>query len=140
MHCDQIMTRRPYFLRETQSASEAAAQMRRQNVSFLPVCDAEQVVVGALSDRDLVERLLADDGAANTPVGTLMSPQVYSCRTDDEATSAQEKLREFEVARLVCLDADGRLAGMVSMAELTAPQDMPARPRRPRVQGQLQVH
>lgn len=136
MHCDQIMTRRPYFLRQDQPASEAAAQMRRQNVTFLPVCDADQKVVGALTDRDIVLRLVADGGSSETQVGELMSPEVFVCRTDDDAEVAQAKLREHEVARLVCLDAHGKIAGMVSMDELTAPQQMPARARRP----QAQVH
>lgn len=135
MHCDQIMTRRPYFLRQDQPASEAAAQMRRQNVALLPVCDAENKVIGALTDRDIVLRLVADGGSTHTQVGELMSPEVLVCRTDDEAEVAQAMLREHEVSRLVCLDAHGKLAGMVSMAELTAPQQMPARPRPPQARA-----
>lgn len=130
MHCDEIMTRQPYFLRQGQSALEAAAQMRQQNVTFLPVCDDERKVVGALTDRDIVLRLVAAGGSLQTPVEEVMSREVIACQTDDEAEVAQRLLHEHEVARLVCLDAGGKLAGMVSMAEVTLPQDLASFPQR----------
>lgn len=119
MQCSEIMLQKPFYVTTDAPASAAAAQMRVQNVGFLPVCDQELRVVGALTDRDLVDRLVADGRGSQTPVGELMSSEVYAVPASEEAAKAQALMQEYGIARVVCVDERGKLAGIVGKAQLS---------------------
>ena len=62
--CRTVMQHPVRWVTETDTARTAARVMRDANIGFLVVCDASARVVGTLTDRDLVTRLLADDPAS----------------------------------------------------------------------------
>lgn len=128
MQCANVMSRKPYFLATQQPVAEAAERMRALNRSFLPVCDAQGRVVGGVADRDIVERLVADGRSGQTPVAEVMNRRVFFCRAEDEAQQVKALLQEHGVDRLVCLDGDDRLVGMVTLADVTSPQNFVVAP------------
>ncbi|HYL47171.1 MAG TPA: CBS domain-containing protein [Candidatus Limnocylindrales bacterium] len=87
-----------------------------QNCGFLPVVDAEEKVVGVITDRDICIAL----GTRNHPpgeifVGDVISGNVISCKTDDEIHHVLPVMAEARVRRLPVLDFQGKLAGILSM-------------------------
>lgn len=118
MQCREVMSRVPSFLRTEQSVAEAAEMMREQDVGFLPICDPQSKVLGALTDRDIVLRIVAARRSLDTAVRDVMSPECVTCRQDDELDKAEELMEKHQVSRVMCVDNDGTLVGILGMADV----------------------
>jgi CBS domain-containing protein len=102
-----------------QSTAQAAAQrMREQQIGFLPVCDSSQHVLGTVTDRDLTLRILADARAPTTPVGEVLTREVIACRPEDDLRKAEELMGRNHKSRIMCVDGDGRLVGVISLSDI----------------------
>lgn len=123
MLCNTIMTRKIETLTHDQTVHSAAETMRTTEVGFLPVCDETGVVVGTLTDRDIAVRIVAAQRSSDTAVRDVMSASVISCQQSDDVHVAEELMKEHQVARIVCLDADGKLAGVIGMSDLAKRED-----------------
>jgi CBS domain-containing protein len=119
MLCREIMKTNVIVAGRKEPASKAAAIMRDLNLGFLPVCDMETgAVEGIVTDRDLAIRVLADNKPANTLVGKVATPALVFCNPDDDVLRAQELMQKNRVARLLCVDRTGRIAGVVSLSDI----------------------
>jgi len=91
----------------------------RQQCGILPVSNAEQKIVGVVTDRDLCVAL----GTRNRlpgeiKAGEVMTGQLYSCRPEDEIQTAMATMAERKVRRLPVIDAAGNLQGILSMDDI----------------------
>jgi CBS domain-containing protein len=118
MICSEIMKSAIECASPTDSAGSAAKKMRDHNVGFLPVCDENLQVLGTLTDRDLAVRVLAEGLPETTPVADLMTHEVVACRTTDNLSRAEELMGLFRVSRMLCVDEDGLLAGVISLSDI----------------------
>jgi CBS domain-containing protein len=123
MLCEELMTSEVEVLDVGTSVREAARRMRDLNLGFLPIVDDAQQLVGVLTDRDIALRVVADDRPADVPVDEVMTEDVVSCRPDDDIERAEELMRVNQKARLVCLDEAGRVAGVISLADIAQYED-----------------
>lgn len=118
MQCREVMSRVPVFLRTEQNVAEVAEVMRDENLGFLPVCDQDGKILGAVTDRDLVTRVVASRRSFDTPVRDIMTADVVSCSQDDELQRAEELMEAHQLARMMCVDTKGVLVGIVGVADL----------------------
>lgn len=101
--------------------------MRDENVGFLPVLDSDDAVVGVVTDRDIVVR--AGVGAVDPRrvlVGEVMSREVIACRPTDTIEVAERKMRDRRISRVLVLDDDGAILGVISLSDI-AQYDTPGR-------------
>jgi hypothetical protein len=106
-------------LTEKDTISKAATVMAEAGVGFLPICDAHQRVVGVVTDRDLTTRALAKRVAPETTSATLvMSSPAITCLATADVREAETLMAEERKSRLVITDAEGRLTGVLSVADL----------------------
>jgi CBS domain-containing protein len=118
MKCSDIMNRNLEWLAETDSVLKAATVMAEASVGFLPICDARQRVIGVVTDRDLATRALAKKVAPETTSAALvMSSPAITCLETMDVRDAEQLMAEECKARLVVTDADGKLAGVLSLAD-----------------------
>jgi CBS domain-containing protein len=92
-----------------------------RNCGILPVVDAEQKVIGVITDRDVCIAL----GTRNRlpgeiTVGELASGKLCACRPQDDIRSALALIAEAKVRRLPVLTADGKLEGILSMDDIVS--------------------
>lgn len=118
MRVDEVMKTRVECVRETQSVRDAARRMRDRNIGFLPVCDAAGHPIGALTDRDLAVRVVAEDLGAQTPISEAMSTETIACRTSDHIEEAEELMALHRKSRILVTDANGKLVGVISLSDL----------------------
>jgi CBS domain-containing protein len=119
MRCSDLMNGDVACCIESSFVIDAAEIMRQRNVGFLPVCTVEGVVVGTITDRDIAVRVLAAGRPSEqTRVADVITPVVVSCRPDDELEIAEERMSSFQKSRIVCIDAEGRLAGVISLSDI----------------------
>jgi CBS-domain-containing membrane protein len=87
-------------------------------VGPLPVCEGDHLV-GIITDRDITVRATAE---ALPPqlgqVRDVMTPDVVYCFEDQDVQEAARLMQEHQVRRLVVLNRDKRLAGIVSLGDL----------------------
>lgn len=101
---------------------EAAERMRDLDVGPLPVVNNEQLI-GMLTDRDIVVRCVAvGDDPRTAIVKDAMSPDAITCFEDDTVENAAELMRLHLIRRLIVVDREGQLAGIVSLADLATQQ------------------
>jgi CBS domain-containing protein len=106
--------------RENDSVRDCAKLMKDQDIGFVPICDARGAPIGAVTDRDLALRVLADGRSADERVSAVMSRDVVGCRVGDDVQKAMDLMRNERVSRVMVCDAQGKLVGVVSLQDLAA--------------------
>ena len=124
MLCNEIMTREVLSLRPGDRVDAAARRMRDQNVGFAPVCGDDGRPVGAITDRDIAMRVCAQDRrAGRTHVDDVMTRELLTCRATDDLERAEALLAERHKSRIMVVDSEGRLAGVMSLADIAEHED-----------------
>lgn len=124
MLIDDVMSRDVSYLQPEDNTHTAARRMRDLDVGFLPVCDADRRPMGALTDRDLVLRVCAEDHRpSNTAVRDVMTYEIISCHPLDDLERAEELMADNHVSRVMVLGDDGTLVGVVSLADIVSREE-----------------
>ena len=118
MQCREIMKHKVQLISENETIQAAARKMRDANVGFLPVVDREQRVCGTVTDRDLATRALAEARPADSPVSAVVSREVVSCNPEDDLSVAESLMISRKKSRVMCIDTDGRIAGVISLSDI----------------------
>ncbi len=114
-----VMTRGVECIRPTASLQEAARRMRDLDVGPLPVCGDNDRLVGMVTDRDITVRATAEGRDPKTArVQDVMTPDVTYCFEDQDVTEATRLMEDNQIRRLVVLDRDKRLVGILSLGDL----------------------
>jgi CBS-domain-containing membrane protein len=109
-----IMTPNVYTVDASASAEEAAWGFTRRHIGGAPARDGQGNLVGVLSSSDLVNPEPAQWIKGEATVGDLMNPDVISLYADDPAVAAVNEMAKRHIHRIVVLDADSQLAGIVT--------------------------
>jgi CBS domain-containing protein len=118
MQIRDIMTPSVETVRPDDSLQAAAVRMKTLDVGILPVFDGEQVV-GVLTDRDITVNATADGTQpTETAVKDVMTPDVIYCFEDQPVETAAALMEEKKIRRLVVLNREKRLAGMLSIGDI----------------------
>jgi CBS domain-containing protein len=118
LHVKDVMTPQAEVISPDATAEEAAALMKTLDIGVLPVCD-EEGLVGVLTDRDLVVRVLAATRDAKAMlVGEAMTPSVVYCFEDDDVEHAAAVMAGQQIRRLPVLDKNRKLVGIVSVGDI----------------------
>jgi CBS-domain-containing membrane protein len=109
-----IMTRNVYTVEAAASAEEAAWGFTRRHIGGAPARDAEGNLVGVLSSSDLVNPEPAQWLRGEATVGDLMNPDVVSLYSEDPAMAAVNEMANRNIHRIVVLDQESKLTGIVT--------------------------
>ena len=96
----------------------AAALMRDEQAGFLPICDTAGNVLGTITDRDIAIRVVAEYEPPDRPVDLFMTRDVIACQSGESLDTAQEAMAEFQVSRILCVDENGLLEGVISLSDI----------------------
>ena len=110
---DLVFTASPH-----ETVAAAAALLLSRRVGALVIVDDQDMVVGILSERDVV-RVVAEQGAPglNQPVSSCMSRDVVFAAPTETVHSLLERMTDRRIRHLPVLK-DSRLAGLVSIGDL----------------------
>ncbi len=101
---------------------EAAKMMQVANCGVLPVLDAEERIIGIVTDRDICLSLARDFSWSHShlPVFEIMTEHVHCINESDNLTSALKKMRVHFIGRLPVVDKFGHVKGILSIHDLFA--------------------
>lgn len=123
MRVKDCMTKQVISVGAGEPVSVAARLMARYNLGALPVRGADGQLEGMLTDRDIVLRCIAAERSPKTVrVREVMTRSVAAAAPDTDATAAAGIMAARQVRRLPVTE-DGRLVGMVSLADLSRRPD-----------------
>jgi CBS domain-containing protein len=127
MKIKDIMTLNVECVWPDDTLQEAALKMKEMEIGPLPVCDRDHIV-GILTDRDITVRGVAlGRDPRSTTVGDVMTREVIHCYEDEEADEAARLMQTRQVRRILVVDRDQRLVGIVSLGDLAAETGNPQR-------------
>lgn len=102
------------------SALDAALLMNQHKVGSLLVME-RQTVVGIITERDLLERVLAGRrDPAKTSVGEAMTAEVLCCQPHTSIEEARAVMKNRRVRHLPVVDGEGQVHGLISIGDLNA--------------------
>jgi len=120
---EEIMTRNAQVIAPDANLQEAARMMKNLDVGGLPVCDGEKLC-GFLTDRDITLRAVAEgQDPANCKVSDVMTRQIHWCYADEDVDKAAKLMKDNQIRRLMVLDRDKKLCGIVSLGDLAVEGD-----------------
>jgi CBS domain-containing protein len=118
MRISDVMTRDVESIGPDDTLQEAAQRMKEFGVGPLPVCE-NQCVVGMVTDRDITLRAVASGlDPATTAVRDVMSEEIVCCFEDQEVEVAARLMQSKQIRRVLVLDRDKKLVGIVTLADL----------------------
>ncbi|MFL5802536.1 MAG: CBS domain-containing protein [Roseiflexaceae bacterium] len=118
MQIKDVMTREVEVIHPDATLEEAAAKMDALNVGSLPVCDGDRVL-GVITDRDITVRATAVGGDPTMArTRDAMTAQVIYGFEDQDVTDAARLMNEHQIRRLIVLNRDKRLVGIVALGDL----------------------
>jgi|SRR5215510_2856697 len=119
MKVREIMTTNVEWVRPETAVVDLAQKMKTLNVGFLAVCDKDRLV-GIVTDRDIVIRGIASGRDINTTnAADIMTHNVFWCYEDDDVKDVAQKMSDKEVRRMLILNRDKRLVGVVSLGDIS---------------------
>ncbi|WJR66094.1 CBS domain-containing protein [Neorhizobium sp. CSC1952] len=116
MKVSEIMSRDVQIANPQQTIAEIARKMADQEIGFMPVGDGDRLV-GAITDRDMVVRGLADGLAGDAKVREVMTRDVKYCFEDDDVDDVARNMGQVQVRRLPVVNRDKRLTGVISLGD-----------------------
>lgn len=117
-HIQALMSKDVRVIGADQTIQEAAVLMREGNYGMMPVGENDRMI-GAISDRDIVLRAIAQGKDASTKVRDVMSPGIFWTYAEDSIETAAKLMSKHQIRRLPIVDANKRLVGIVSLGDLT---------------------
>ena len=127
MKVKDIMTSNVECVWPEDSLQEAALKMKEMGIGPLPVCDRLHIV-GMLTDRDIAIRgVAAGRDPRSTKVRDVMTCEVIRCFEDEEVEEAERLMQSRQVRRILVVNRDERLVGIVSLGDLAAETGNPQR-------------
>ena len=101
---------------------EAAVRMREHGFGMLPVGENDRMI-GAVTDRDIAMRAVAEGKGVDTLVREVMSQDVIWCYEDDTLETGADMMSRCQVRRLPVVNREKRLVGIVSLADFAVAAD-----------------
>lgn len=121
MRITDIMTPDPACCDPDTTLPQVARLMVQNDCGEIPVVNnlESRKLVGVVTDRDIVCRAVAaDKNPAQTRASDIMSTGIVTVREDADISESCEKMEQHQIRRIPVLDAQGRLCGIVSQADI----------------------
>jgi len=117
MNVSEVMTAQVVTATPRTTIAEVAQTMAKIETGAVPITD-DGKVVGLITDRDIVIRVVAEAGSLSQPVSEVMSQDVKYCFEDEDSAHVAQNMGELQVRRLPVLNREKRLVGIVSLSDL----------------------
>src|SRR4029079_7228126 len=119
MKVQDLMTSPVKTCRTSALLGDAAQIMLRQHCGCVPIVDGRGRLAGMLTDRDICLAVAARrQNPSEIPVRDVMSPDIVTCRLDDDVDAVLVAMKENRVRRIPIVDEDGHVKGLISIDDV----------------------
>lgn len=113
-----LMTPNPATCRINTPVREIARMMLDNDCGQIPVLDDQNRPMGVVTDRDIAIRIVANGGNGTATAGEAMTSPIRTVRTDSPLKDCVCLMEEAKVRRVPVVDAAGKIAGIVALADI----------------------
>jgi len=114
-----VMTARVMTVRPEDSIEAAARLMSESDCGALPVVDASRQLLGIITDRDIMVRLIAKGmSVPHAQVSDCMTDEAFACDVNSSVESCFFAMSWHQVRRIPIVDQDHRVVGIISKGDL----------------------
>ena len=111
-----LMSRDVKVISPDMNIQEAANEMRQGDFGMLPVGENDRMI-GAITDRDIAIRAIAQGKDGSTKVRDVMSEGIFWVFEDESVEAAAKMMSQRQVRRLPVVDRNKRLVGIVALGD-----------------------
>lgn len=98
------------------SILEVMKKMKEENVGFIVISEDEEAI-GVITDRDIVLSL-SKEIQTTTQIQKIMKKYVITIKSDTFVSEASDLMGYMQVRRLVVVDKDNKIVGVLSVTDL----------------------
>ena len=121
MKIEDVMTRRVVAARADTELAHIARLMWDNDCGAVPVVDAEDKVVGIVTDRDLAMGAhFSGKSLREQRASGCMAGEILTCRPGDDVLAVVAAMAKRQVRRIPVTDPAGHLLGLVAVGDLFA--------------------
>jgi len=118
MKVSDAMTSQVSTAAPSDSIRKVAQVMAHIDSGVVPVVEGGKVI-GLVTDRDIVLRVVAEGRSFDSPISDAMSDgEILSVQEDDVLADATAKMASNQVRRLIVLNDAGALTGILSLGDV----------------------
>lgn len=119
MKVTSVMHEGVQWVSPSTSIAEIARIMRDHDIGAVPVGENDKLI-GMVTDRDLVCRMLADGrDPRKATARDVMTSGIAYCRAEQELDDALAIMQEKQIRRLPVIDKNKRMVGMLSLGDVS---------------------
>jgi len=108
------------FADSGKTAYDVADMMKRNKVGSIIVIDKKRQPMGIITERDMVKRVcLKNVASSRIKVEEIMSTPLITIMSYDSIETASRVMTKNKIKRLIILEADNRITGVLSASEIT---------------------
>ena len=119
MTCEEVMTPSPTTCTPQHTTIDAAELMRREDCGLLPVVSETGKLIGVITDRDIVVKVVAEArDPRSTGVSEVMTTDLVTCLPQESVETVMEQMATRQIRRVPIVNRDGTLVGIVAQADV----------------------
>jgi CBS domain-containing protein len=99
------------------SARECIDILFKRHIGSLIIIDQERKIEGIFTERDAI-RVIAQNIPLDVPIEKIMTKNVFTVPVESTLQEARKIIRFYKIRHLPVVDAEGRLAGLISVRHL----------------------
>ena len=126
--CSEVMTKNPVSAMPTDTVVNVAQLMKERDIGPVPIVEDKisKKLIGVVTDRDLAMKVVAAGRDPNTTLARdVMTKDVVTCQEDDEIDSALNAMSKHQLRRILVVDANDSLVGIIAQADVATRIDEP---------------
>lgn len=123
-----VMTKNPVAALPDDTVASVAQLMKDRDIGPVPIVEDKlsKKLLGIVTDRDLAIKVVAEGlDPRTTPVKDVMTRDVVTCHEEDEIEATLEAMSRHQLRRILVVDADGSLVGIIAQADVATRMDEP---------------
>ena len=112
---------KPFTASPDQTVLEASKEMSNRNIGSVVVTDDENKVVGLVTERDLMRRIVAEDRKpGETKLSEIMTTSLRLASENDNVVDWLRVMSNERFRRLPVVDSEGRLVSIMSQGDFVS--------------------
>jgi CBS domain-containing protein len=114
----ELMSSNPCAIEADKPVAYAAKMMKQEDVGLAPVVEGDRLV-GTLTDRDIVVRVVAEGkNPEEVSVREIASTDLVTVDPQQDLAEALRLMASNQIRRLPVVEEDGRLVGVLAQADV----------------------
>ncbi len=121
MQVKEVMSKNVITCTKDETVIEIAKRLMKYDIGMLVVVEdtLSKIPVGVVTDRDVLNRVVIKNiDPQTTKVSEILTKNIITIGINDSLTTAVDRMKKNKVKRLVAIDENGYLVGIVSNSDV----------------------